>query len=1000
MGKVQENEFLIDVLKELDFFSSDLSVENDFPEIIFTKNPPSNLRPKHTIALEFASVLEADAVYFKYYDDNRDCVAQVYFYDNQNSKYDKSKIAEIHRNVYSSSQVALIAIIDKISITLFDTRKPVHVENENTITNDECVIQRPYSLENELNILSKYFNAKKLNSGDFWESNETSIHFRNNTSAYEELVKSLSFIRKSFHEVFQSFDNFKNNPKDANDFADEILFKCILIKYLEENGLEEAQEFYKKNYLPNSLNEILEANKLSVLLDKLDFHFNGNVFFIENERKNLLNELDLTSLASCLEGKFGSNANLYLWKMYSFKHIPIELISNFYEEFIPKDKENSGTVYTPSHLVNLLIDECLPLSNKEEDLIYNVRLADVSCGSGIFITTAFKRLVQRWRVKNRNEKTGELATPNLKIVKKILSDNIFGIDLHPTSVKLTKFSLQLALCQLVPNKELWTWNEDKIFKDLQNINIHNKDFFDFLVENKDFHNSLDLIIGNPPFQGIGEKKYKEYIKKLKSIDFEFGIEIPRKQVALMFLKTSPILLNENGKICFIQKSTSFLYNKEFKAIEFKNNFFSTFHVSQIIDFTLLKDCLFENATVETCAVFYTKKQIEDYNTLYIVSRLLKNTKEGLSFEFDYYDFHEIPKNIILEDLKNNVWRCNLLFGNRLTHLVNKLAQENYSQVSLINYLEKHLKIEKERFGEGYKRICKSTEKPQKATFLNNQFGIEAKSINYNEINLLRIDENAQFDRIRNEKLFSAPLIVIKEEIDKNKIPMFLRTENTPFDSRIIGISAPSSKENELKKLFNILKKNEEIYSLLSISTSPQFYFRGKTAIQKADINNWTIPLEADEIDISFSEKIIMDDVLDYIYPSWYKGEKAVINKNEASHNDLLAFAGIFNQSFNSIYKKDSKEQVLKKIYNGKAFFALEFEYGENIAFEGIIDSEVDINNLIINEFSTNTITKRVMRIYRPNSIFLIKPKNLRYWLKSIALRDADDIFDDMIKNGY
>ena len=250
---------------------------------------------------------------------------------------------------------------------------------------------------------------------------------------------------------------------------------------------------------------------------------------------------------------------------YSFKHIPIELISNFYEEFIPKDKENSGTVYTPSHLVNLLIDECLPLSNKDEDLQYNVKLADVSCGSGIFITTAFKRLVQRWRVKNRNEKTGKLATPTLKIVKKILAENIFGVDLHPTSVKLTKFSLQLALCQLVPNKELWTWNEDKVFKDLQNINIYNKDFFDFLMKTISFHNSLDLIIGNPPFQSLKEdKKIKEYstiTKKLKeNINFEFSVKIPDNQLALMFLEASSLLLKNKGELCFIQKSTSLLYN--------------------------------------------------------------------------------------------------------------------------------------------------------------------------------------------------------------------------------------------------------------------------------------------------------------------------------------------------------------------------------------------------------------------------------------------------------
>ena len=97
--------FLIDVLKKLEFFSTENSFKNDFPEIVFTKNPPSNLHPKHYIALEFAENLEADAVYFKYYDDNRFCVPQVYFYDNSNGIYDKNKISKIHRNVYSSSQV-------------------------------------------------------------------------------------------------------------------------------------------------------------------------------------------------------------------------------------------------------------------------------------------------------------------------------------------------------------------------------------------------------------------------------------------------------------------------------------------------------------------------------------------------------------------------------------------------------------------------------------------------------------------------------------------------------------------------------------------------------------------------------------------------------------------------------------------------------------------------------------------------------------------------------
>jgi len=435
MGKIQENDALISVLKKLDFLSTDIAIENNFPEIIFTSNHPSNLHPKHYIALEFAENLEADAVYFKYYDDNRFCVPQIYFYDNSTGIYDQNKIAEIHRNVYSSSQVALICIIDKKSISLFDTRIPVKVVDENQITNKQCLIKE-YDLVEELNILSKYFNAKKLNSGDFWESDEASGHFKNSKSVYELLVEALSVIRKDFHKVFQTFDVF-SDVKSANNFADEILFKCILMKYLEENGLAFAQQFYQVNNLQkNSLNEILNAGNLIQLLEALDKHFNGNVFFIDDNKKDILKKLDLSALASCLDGKYGSNSSLYIWEMYSFKHIPIELISNFYEEFIPKDKENSGTVYTPSHLVNLLIDECLPLSDKPEHLNYNVRLADVSCGSGIFITTAFKRLVQRLRIEKwiTQGKPNELPKPTLDEVKAVYP-RIF--------LELTKMTQQL-----------------------------------------------------------------------------------------------------------------------------------------------------------------------------------------------------------------------------------------------------------------------------------------------------------------------------------------------------------------------------------------------------------------------------------------------------------------------------------------------------------------------------------------------------------------------------
>ena len=147
----------------------------------------------------------------------------------------------------------------------------------------------------------------------------------------------------------------------------------------------------------------------------------------------------------------------------------------------------------------------------------------------------------------------------------------------------------------------------------------------------------------------------------------------------------------------------------------------------------------------------------------------------------------------------------------------------------------------------------------------------------------------------------------------------------------------------------------------------------------------------------------MQDTLDYIYPSWHLGEKAEINKNEASKNELIQFSNIFNLEFNAIYKKEDKEQKLAIIYEGSSFFALEFEYStaqiskpkhiEKIEADKIIES------LIRTHYGKNTLVNKVLRIYSPNKITLIKPKKLRFWLKSIALQDSDEVFDDIIENG-
>lgn len=485
----------------------------------------------------------------------------------------------------------------------------------------------------------------------------------------------------------------------------------------------------------------------------------------------------------------------------------------------------------------------------------------------------------------------------------------------------------------------------------------------------------------------------------------------------MFLEASNVLLKPKAELCLIQKSTAFLFNKGVK--EFRDSLFNQFYVHQIIDFTLLKNHLYKSKSknrlddlgkpvyengklkktastaVESCAIFYKKEKVEDYNTLHIISRLLKNTIEGLSFEFDYYDFYEISKDQILED--DTIWRSNLLGGNRLNHLIKKLNVSNKFQTNLKDYVLNHLGIDERSYSEGYMRGTSEV-----CDIITDNLNLNATNFKLNEFKLEKIDKNQKFLRPRvAEKLYRKPLILIKENIVNNQFPIAyfenLGQEYIPFDSQIVGISL-SNKKEEFLSLKNKIDKNIKVNALKTLATCSKFFLGESSVITKKEIDNWTISINSDEVLISSAEKIVMDDVLDYIYPSWYE-KKPKLNE-VATIDEINEFEHIFNQSFNSIYKKENKEQRLRKLFIGNDFYALEFYYSsENYEMQIIGNAELEIEEIIRNNVSKNVVVNRVLKIYGENTITLIKPKNLRYWLKSIALRDADDVFDDIIENG-
>ncbi len=956
-----------DNLSQMDFY--DPSVSDGIRSLRFvTEKESIILTPNEVFALEKAAIFKADAVYFRHFSDGRAPIPQIYLYDNTNNKWQNEDLANIHRDLWSSCLIPIFIVLNKTSVSIFDSRKPVQIVGNNIST-------KPLESLELTDKALKAYSAKMFDNGLFWESEAAKSNFSINKSAYRDLIDGLkSFLKKT------------TIPKDI---AHKILVFSILIKYLEERGEGDdrlfAIDFFKEFGADDLCGVLRKQGKTVELFKKLRKHFNGKIFeWKDLEEESLVGSVDLNELADFLDAD-KDGIQMRFWRKYTFKYLPVELISSVYEALLG---DSNDIVYTPDFLVNTLLDDekCVPLSNYKQ---IDFKVIDVSCGSGIFLVSTFKRLVQRWRY-NKFVETKELVHPTADIMLSIIKNNIYGVDIKEGAVRLTVFSLCLALCDELTPKEIWT---ELKFDDTFQTNFKHQNFFAFLNDAPKSY--WDLVVGNPPFEELKttSSEYTEIVRLNSDIESNLKNGIyPRIQIALMFLDQAMKLVNETGILCLIMPSAPLLYNN---SLPFRKNFFARFQVFQILDFTNLDSTLFGKADVPTSAI-YVQKTINDHKQpiTHLTVRRTKATDEKLFFEVDSYDFHSVSQTDAITD--KHVWKCNLLGGGRLRHLVDRLSN--------LRTIEEYIKEKDWHCGEGY--IVGKKGKP--ASYITGKPFVDTNSFSETAVGSFDIETAEIFYRRSNPKLFNPPHLLIKEHFGENKIPTYLSLEYLTFRHTIVGISAPQSDTLELEKLNNYFEHYRNLHKFLIVTTSNVSFVSRDTQIYKQDIMHLPYPVDMEDIDLSYAENIICEDVLIYymelLSKVKSKSNNAKVN-NKATSKNLNDFGIVFSKALNSIYEEPNKKFQLNNIQDLGQLYLCEFNYGENT--EGVqvpiqINDKGDdyLKSLIESNINQNIKLTRIIKLYKKNKIYLLKPKSLRYWLKSIALRDADEVFSDLLKAGY
>ena len=679
-----------------------------------------------------------------------------------------------------------------------------------------------------------------------------------------------------------------------------------------------------------------------------------------------------------------------------FLLIPTQLISSIYELFfhLSDEDDEKGTYYTPLHLVNLVMDEVYPWEGEYKDTSF----FDPSCGSGIFLVEAYRRLVCRWMSQN------DVHTITCDQLNLLLKNSIFGVDINEEAIRVASFSLSLAMCDFLDPRSIW----GKLsFPRLLENNLIASDFFD---KDKSFNNKrYDVIIGNPPWQSNITGKTKEYLKKANHV-------IGDKQIAQAFSIKCSELCKQNGIICLLMPSKGLLFNRSEKSRAYRENLFSDNNVLAMINLSVYRKFLFDHASGPAAAIIYTPKKEEiSQPIIYCTPKPTYTIEDVRKFSIDPTDICRIPRDIIDDD---RIWKIAMWGAPRDLELIAKMQSTFAPMVSFIE--ENHMAT-----AEGFKRGNRKTQchdfeglplvdaKTFKPYYVSSS---ELKTVDFDDFEC--IVKNAR-------EIFAAPHLIIKQSHKNGTFLSEVLDYDAVFNHSLLGVHGDM---NMLKYLSVLI--GSRVFSYYHILTNRKWLVE-RDELEAGDIWQPPIPKPSDE-EISeacdiFDELVILpskkqkaekfarhmyrlkeyenyqiDDVIDYVY-DYFKNKQHSVSFEQPSIDAYKLY-------YHSI------KEVLTNTFGTSVGLSGDLCFGNaplsvlvlNIGRQSDKGLNVITSNDRLNEILSSldsslvdnkqmVFVRRNLRIYQQDKIYIVKPSQRKYWTYSAACRDADEIFEDVSK---
>jgi hypothetical protein len=473
--------------------------------------------------------------------------------------------------------------------------------------------------------IAGYFSRDAVLKGSFDKFAEGTKAKRGTAEVDEAFLKEIEDWRKALAQNL-ALRNPSLTQRELNFAVQRIIDRIIFLRICEDRSIEE----YGRLLALTNGSDIYK--RLCQLFERADERYNSGLFQFHTEKDRheepdeltLRLDLDDRLLRSILGSLY------YPDSPYEFGVLPADILGQVYEQFLgkvivlseghrasvvdkPEVKKAGGVYYTPTYIVDFIVEQAVGqlagIPSAVEGLgklkrrsrvtpreVAKIRILDPACGSGSFLLGAYEFLLKwhrDWYVSDGPEDWTKGRRPTLHQVagggwvlttserKRILLNNIFGVDIDSQAVETTKLSLLLKVLegesQQTLERQLKMFQE-RALPDLgDNIKCGNSlvgpDFYNgqqmLLLDdeeryrvnvfdwNKEFPQvfragGFDVVIGNPPYvRQESLSDFKAYFER------HYEASDSSADLYAYFMEKGVTLLREGGLFSIIV-SSSFL----------------------------------------------------------------------------------------------------------------------------------------------------------------------------------------------------------------------------------------------------------------------------------------------------------------------------------------------------------------------------------------------------------------------------------------------------------